>query len=197
MPGRRLVTRLLRRLGLDRNPLRRAIDRIETAAMLGLFTLFLIGGPAAAVIAGKLADAGGLRTEQAQASWHAVPAVLLHSAPPARGPANPASSVAWVKARWTAPDGSPRTGSVLVGAGTRAGAAVTVWTDSAGRLTPPPLRHFQVVDQVILAAVTAPAALAVALLGAGWAVGRVLNRRRLVHWEAAWSATGPQWTGRR
>jgi hypothetical protein len=197
MPGRLPVIRLLRRLGLDRNPLRRATDRIETAATLGMLALFLAGGPAVAVIAGKLADAGGLRIEHAEASWHRVPAVLRGSAPSPGGQANPASAVAWVQAQWAAPDGSARTGRVLVGGGSKAGRRVTVWTDASGRLTPPPLRRFQVIDQVIFAAVLAPAVLAAVLLGAGWAVRRMLHSRRLTGWETAWSATGPQWTGQR
>ena len=40
-------------------------------------------------------------------------------------------------ARWTAPDGAERAGQVPVRAGTPAGTAVTVWTDTAGE---PPTR---------------------------------------------------------
>jgi hypothetical protein len=47
-------------------------------------------------------------------------------------------------ARWTAPDGSPRTGQVAVNRGARAGSTVPVWTSDSGRPTSPPLRRDQV-----------------------------------------------------
>ena len=45
-----------RRLGLDRNPLRRGTDRIEAALRLVLMVLLVAGVPAAAVLAGQRAD---------------------------------------------------------------------------------------------------------------------------------------------
>jgi len=47
-----------------------------------------------------------------------------------------------------------------------------------------------------IAAVVAPVVLGVMLWCLAWAGRRVLDRRRLAHWEAAWAAVGPQWTKR-
>ena len=40
----------------------------------------------------------------------------------------------WAKVRWSAPDGSTRTGRAEVDTGAKAGSAATVWNDSEGRL---------------------------------------------------------------
>jgi hypothetical protein len=69
-----------------------------------------------------------------------------------------------------------------------------VWADAAGRLTGPPL---QVRGQAFLAAVLAPVLLGEMLLAAGQLAHFLLGRRRLAAWDAAWRATGPQWTRQR
>jgi len=100
-----------------------------------------------------------------------------------------------VPARWTAPDGTRHTGTVLAPAGTRAGHAVTVWVDAAGRLTgQPPLQLSQVRGQAVLATMFTPLAVGFILLGAGLLVHAVLGRRRLAAWDTDWQITEPQWT---
>ncbi len=59
------LARLARGLRPDRNRLRRATDRAEAAVLAGLAAAFLVGAPAAAMTAGHLAAAAGLRAEQA------------------------------------------------------------------------------------------------------------------------------------
>jgi hypothetical protein len=190
------AARLGRGLWPDRNPLRRATDRAEAALVLGLLAAFLAGTPAAAAVAWHRAYATGVRTEQAELSArHATSAVLLQDAPDA-------AYVAYgvdlqVPARWTAPDGAPRTALVNVDAAARAGSAVMVWTDAAGRLTSAPLTREQVTRQAALAALTASAIATTVLLIAGLAGRRTLNRRRLAAWDVDWQATGPRWTSRR
>jgi hypothetical protein len=128
----------LRGLWPDRNPLRRAVDRVEAVLMAGLVAAFLIGAPLVAVAAGQWSYAVGLRVERAQQSaWHQVPAVLLADAP-SRGYAGYTPQV---RARWTARNGTQRSGDVDAPAGARAGRTVLVWADASGRLTGPPLRH--------------------------------------------------------
>jgi hypothetical protein len=183
----------LRGLWPDRNPLRRAVDRVEAVLMAGLAAAFLIGAPLVAVAAGQWSYAAGLRVERAQQSaWHQVPAVLLADVP-SRGYAGYEPQV-W--ARWTARNGTQGSGDVDAPAGARAGRTVLVWVDASGRLTGPPLRHEQVKGQVILAVLVALAALGWLLAGAGVIAHHRLQRRRLAAWDADWRMTEPRWTAR-
>src|SRR2546429_4454483 len=74
--------RIARRLRVDRNPLRRPVDRLQAGIMAGLLAAFLAAAPLAAAAASGWAHAAGLREQHAQRSWHQVPAVLLQAAPP-------------------------------------------------------------------------------------------------------------------
>jgi hypothetical protein len=185
----------VRRLWLDRNPLRRAADRAEFAVVALLLVAFFAGVPLTALAAAHWAAASGLRTERAQAGWHQVPAVLLHDAP------TPAGSlpfpVPWpqVPARWASPAG-PRTGTVGAPPGARAGSAVMVWTDRSGRPTGAPVPAADLASRVLLAALAAPVALSVMLLVLWAYAGTFLDWRRTAAWDADWAMTEPQWSGR-
>jgi hypothetical protein len=194
------IRRILRRMGFDRNQMRRSSDRVEAMLRAGLLAVFVLGGPIATVYVGHGVYAAGLRTGRAQAAaWQRVPALVLHVKlvatawrhPP--GPGGPAT----LSVRWTAPDGSARTGKIGSGVDARVGGMVTVWIDASGRLAHARLTHADVVDHVIGAAVATPVVLAVLLCVVGWAASRVLDRHRLARWEADWLAVEPQWTRRR
>ncbi|HXZ75724.1 MAG TPA: hypothetical protein VEH31_33315 [Streptosporangiaceae bacterium] len=186
--------RVVRGLWPDRNPLRRRLDRVEGVVVGGLAVAFLAGAPLAAAIAGHLTDAYGARTAHAQqAAWHQVPAVLLATAPTT----GYTGYLPQVRARWRAPDGARRTGTVPAQPGERAGSTVMVWADAAGRLTGPPLQAQQVRGQAFLAAVLAPVLLGEMLLAAGQLAHYLLGRRRVAAWDAEWRVTGPQWTRQR
>jgi hypothetical protein len=183
------VRRRLWRLWPDRNPLRRRCDRVEAAILAGLVAAFILGGSLAALAAGRWAYDSALRTEHAgQAAEHQVTAVLLTTA----GAWSPATA----QARWTAPEGIPRTGWVPAPAAAPAGTSVRVWVDAAGRPAEPPLRHFQVEGQAVMAAMAALFALAALLGGAGLLAHHVADRRRQAAWDAQWRATGPKWSRR-
>lgn len=191
------LARLMRRWRLDTNPLRRAADRLEALLLAALAVAFLAGAPLAAVAAGQAAAAAARHTEQVQASWHPVTAVLLRNAPDPVHAMSQASLAPLVLARWRAPDGVTRTGEVYAQPGARAGSTLQVWATGNGRLMPVPLLGTDVTDRVAMAAAlaTAGAALVLALL---WLVTRwLLDRRRLAAWDARWAVTEPQWSGRR
>jgi hypothetical protein len=197
--GRRARRAVRLRLGLDANPLRRASDRVESWIRLGLLTAFLAAGPFAAIGASHWMENAGLREARAQAAAERqVRATLLQSAPAIRTLVPYTRNVlAWVPARWAAPGGSPRTGKVSAALPALAGSSVTIWTTASGRLATPPLPRSQVAGRAAAIGALTPAFLAVALLGLLRLSRRVLDRRRLAGWTAAWSAIGPQWTGRR
>ena len=190
------LARFTRWLGLDRNPLRRSSDRAETSFIAALLAAFVIGAPITAVTAYHFAHATVLRSEQAQQGSHRVPAVLLEAAQKDRSFMYQSATFVWVRARWAAPNGSARVGEIPVAGGTRARSTVRIWVDGSGRLANAPLTTTQIVDRVVAAAIFAPIALAVVLLSLGAAARRLLERRRLAEWAAAWAAIEPQWTHR-
>jgi hypothetical protein len=173
----------------DRNPLRRAVDRVEAVAVAGLVVAFLAGAPVAALAAGHVVYSIGSRTASAQqAAWHRMPAVLLAAVPAAGDDDNQ------VPASWTAPDGTRHTGPVPAPPGARAGRTVMVWMAADGRLTGTPLQFSQVWGLVALAIGLAPLAVGVIVLCARQLARRALDRRRLAAWAADWRATEPLWT---
>jgi hypothetical protein len=188
------LTRLARWLGLDHNPLRRRSDKAQTFVMAALLAAFVVGAPVAAVTASQVAQAATLRTQQTQQGWRQVPAVLLVTAPKNGGFMYDSATFAWVRARWTAPDGKVRVGEVPAVGGTRAGSTVRIWIDRAGNMTTAPLTATQLLDRVIAAALFTPVALGIVLLSLAAVARWMFERRRLTHWEAAWEAIEPQWT---
>ena len=189
--------RVLRGRRLDRNPLRRRSDRVETAVLGLLLAAFLAGLPFAAHVAGSWAYATSAREAQAQrASLHQVPATLLKAAPTWNGYGN-GGGFPEVDARWRGADGQVRTGEVFVPVGAAAGSTVLVWTNRTGQLTGPPLGPSQLASRAQLAMGAAAGSLAIALIAAGWLARRFLDRRRLAGWDADWLATGPRWSPQR
>ena len=186
------AARAVRGLWPDRNPLRRTMDRVEAMVACGLAVAFLAGAPLAAVAARHAVYSAASRTAHAQqATWRQVPAVLTATAPPAGFRQDQVTA----PARWTAADGTRHTGAVPAPPGTRAGHAVMVWVDAAGRLTGrPPLQLSQVRAQAALATMFTPLAAGFILLCTGLLVHAVLGRRRLAAWDTDWQVTEPQWT---
>lgn len=188
-----------RMFGWDRNPLRRRIDRVESVMVIGLIAAFLVAAPVLAAVAGHGTWAASLRQQRADAAWRQVSATVQRGAPAQRdGSPGPAGTV-WVLARWTAPDGQPRSGLVPVSPAAPAGSRTRVWVNRAGALTGPPLRHTQRHSWMAIAGVLTPYVLAFILLLflTGYAGRRLLDRRRLADWDRAWEAVGPRWTRQR
>jgi hypothetical protein len=189
-------TRVARRLGLDHNPLRRRSDLVEAWLLPAAVAVFLVLSPLLVGAASAWVHNENAAAQQAERSWHRVPAVLLEAVPGPLMSDNGANTwIMWIRARWTA-DGQRHVGQVPAAAGTSAGSTVSVWLDRAGHVQAPPLNAFQIRDRVVLAAVVALSALAV-FLTAVTLIGRwLLDRRRLAGWAAAWLSVGPQWSRR-
>lgn len=199
MAGRKArVTRLgrfMRGRRLDRNPLRRATDRVETAVLALLVAAFMIGAPFAALAAGIWVHGLAKQAQLAQeAARHQVTAVVLTVAPSAAG--TDGAPVLQAQARWQAPDGREVTHEVPVPGGTVAGAKLQVWTDRTGDFTGAPLSDSQVAEQTTIARVTGVVAAAGVLTLTGALTIWTINRRRMADWDADWQATGPRWTTR-
>jgi hypothetical protein len=187
-------TRVARRLGFDHNPLRRTSDVVEAWLLPAVITVFLILSPFVAGTAAAAVRADNAAAQRATQSWHRVPAVLLRAAPgPMWADSGSNTWLVWTPARWAA-DGRPHTGEVPAPAGTKAGATVRVWLDRAGNVQVPPPPAAYARDRVMVGMGVAVAALALALAFLTLLTRRILNRRRLAGWAAAWLSVGPQWS---
>lgn len=194
------LRRLARRLGLDRNPLRRPTDRVEFWVMAGLLVLLLIGVPVSWLGVGGWVRQGGLAQQRAQESWHPVPAVVIKGdrEPPQYMFRLPVNSTSQVLVRWHEPGGKLQTADLAVPAHkAQTGSRIQVWIDSSGRVTGPPLDNSQLTKRVIGAQVLAQVILIALVLCLAGLTRWQLNRRRLADWEAEWATTGPKWSRHR
>ncbi|MDH6522250.1 hypothetical protein [Streptomyces sp. SAI-090] len=173
------------------NPLRRRDDVVEAWIVLAVWTVIALAGTLAGVVTAHAADAV---FAQQRAERSPVRAILLTDAPrtiSAIGGAGGDQTRAAV--RWTAPDGSVRTGRTLVDAGQNAGSRTTVWTSAQGDLsTRPPSPAGAAVEAGGLGA-SAALALAGVVYGTGRAARGWLERRRIDQWGTEWALVGPQW----
>ena len=187
---------LARKLGLDRNPLRRRSDKIALGLTAGALAAFLAGAPFLALAAASWVGHAA-NTEQAmQRGWRQVPAVLGKDAA-APGSINGGYFAdAWVPARWSAPDGRARTGEIPVAAGLPAGHTVLLWVNASGTPTGAPTRPQAVPARKIFTAAFAVVVLGLILAYLTTAGTWLLDRRRLADWSSEWAVIEPQWTRR-
>lgn len=186
--------RFLRGRRPDRNPLRRASDRAETAVLALLVIAFLVAAPFTALASGGWAHATARRAQLAEeASWRQVPARVLTMS---SGGGGYAGGTAQAQARWTAPDGKVITGGIPVPIGTAAGATVQEWVTSDGQPTGAPLQNSQVSGRTCFAGISGVIVLATVLAVIGLLARRALDKRRMAAWDREWRAAGPHWTTR-
>jgi len=187
------LSRFVRGRRPDRNPLRRASDRAETAVLALLVIAFLAAAPFVAQASGAYAYSKAHHAQLSEeASWHQVPARVLKVESSGGG----GYAVPEAQARWTAPDGKVITGEIPVLLTTAAGTTVPVWVTSDGQLTDQPLQDAQVSDSRYFAGTFGVITLATVLAITGFLARRTLNKRRMAAWDAEWRATGPRWTTR-
>jgi hypothetical protein len=194
------VGRIARQLGWGRNALRRASDRLEIRLTLVLVLATLVLSP----WVGRQAAQVGYREVARSNAWerehhHQVQAVLVESgaARPAGGAHGPDAAVAGLAVvRWTAPDGTVRTGTVYVPVRRRADDAVPIWIDDRGRVTGPPTRRNPRTGAGV-AAVLSVCAVAAGLAGVRRILSWQLDRHRLRAWQTEWAVVGPVWSRQR
>ena len=196
-PGTRRA-RCARWLGLDHNPMRRTADRIEAGIRLAVLILLLTAVPIAAIAAGRAVDHMALRQARTQqAADHLVSAVLTRPAP-VNGTTGPYTvQTAWVPARWTAPDGSARSGMIFAPAGAPKGSRVPTWVSASGAITGPPVTHREIIGDVAVGVTVTSLVLTFMLLSAQALARCALDHRRISAWDAEWRAVGPLWNGHR
>lgn len=183
-----------------RSPLRRRVDRIEAAVLLGLAVLFLITAPLLASWVAHVADASGQRELRAAAALRRVPATLLKNAsagqpvPATWAVPGSAAGLALVPAKWVAPSGQARTGVVEVPVRMRASQHVTIWVTNSGKLAEAPMSRADLQERVLLTVLGAEFGLVVAVSAAAAGTRAAANRQRMAHWARAWAAISPRWS---
>ncbi|MFI8949637.1 hypothetical protein ACIGO6_24305 [Streptomyces sp. NPDC053750] len=182
-----------------RNPLRRRSDVVEAWTTVVVALLLFVGAPllgaatawwghdrAQAVVAEQRAERHRVRAVVAGATSERLPSVE----------GIPQHSYR-ATVHWSTPDGSERTTTARVPAGTRHGDTVHVWLDSRGRSVPPPADDSTVWQHSITIGAFTALGAALPILLAHCAVRRVALRRRMAEWDRDWALTEPQWTHRR
>ncbi|MER7572621.1 hypothetical protein [Streptomyces sp. NPDC126514] len=179
------------------NPLRRRSDVVEAWAVAVVAVLVFVAAPLAGVAAGWWAHDDARATAAAQrAERHRIRAEVTGRDPGSFPAVQSTGRKQRVTVRWTGPDGTPRTDTALVPAGTHPGERVDVWLDSAGRSVPPPTTEATVWQHTVTIGVCATAAAAgLALLGHAL-FRRASLARRLTEWEREWARIEPQWSRR-
>jgi hypothetical protein len=172
------------------NPLRRRDDIVEAWLVLAVWLVFGVGGTVAGLVTSHASDEVFARQ---RAERESVRAVLLTDVPPSATAIGGTTDRRMTSVRWTAPDGSARTGQTLVETGLKAGSRVTVWQDGQGRITAAPRNTTEAAIESGFLGITAAAGLAGLVFGAGAGARWRLNQRRVNEWGREWDRVGPQW----
>ncbi len=189
----RISARLIRFLGLDRNPLRRTADHVESAILITLLVLFSVIIP----LGTYLATRSAYDTAQAEnAGKHRVTATLYER--PSSTGATRLGGMADLRAgaRWRSPDGAVHQAVIPVNGGATPGTQVRLWVNGDNRPSREPASTPEIIMAtaiVSLAALSGLAAVLAMLVGLLRAVMRRRNRRR---WEEAWTNVEPRWARR-
>jgi hypothetical protein len=171
-----------------RNPLRRRSYAVQAWAFLAVGLIAVVS---AVLVGVSVARDLQSRYAQQRVGHYRTTAVLTRNAPGGY-------SVIKVRApaRWKAPDGTTRAGTVKVEPGLPRGAVLRVWTDGRGALVPTtlsaPAAQFQA---DLIAASIASGICATALIGCG-ITARLTARRRSASWAADWAAADARWGNR-
>jgi hypothetical protein len=189
----RRIASLARRLGIGHNPLRRNVDRAESALLLAAVAIAIAALPFALQV-GSAAHHHNLGVSATQsAARHQVTALLTEPAPltvaeygTMGGPLVPA--------RWSGPNGVVHTGLVTAAPGDPVGTPVRIWNDSAGNLVAAPMTAAEADARGMMAAVGVMTGV-VTVLGALFGFAHtLLERVRARAWTAEWQRFGPLWT---
>jgi hypothetical protein len=175
-----------------RNPLKRRSDVVEAWVAAVALLLVLIAAPFTGFITGSALDASAARQ---RVDVHRVTAVLQRDAPVLPVTAGQVDSPrVQVPVRWTADDGTVHIRTTLVTQGLRAGTPVTVWTDRAARLVPPPPSPAQGTALAVTGGIGAAAGVCLVVMTACGLIRMELNRLRMDEWDREWADKGPRWS---
>jgi hypothetical protein len=168
------------------NELRRHSDAVEAWIVLAAWAFATAGGVVAGV-GGAQAVAAGQAKDAAER--RPVTAVMLGTAPGAAAEYNRVKATV----RWTDAQGTVRTATADVKAGTAVGGTVPVWTDGHGHLVDEPASPVVATARVVLAGTGAGLAGGLFVLAGGRLIRLRVERRATDRWGEEWELTGERW----
>ncbi|MFF3316095.1 hypothetical protein ACFYV5_11340 [Streptomyces sp. NPDC003035] len=183
------------------SPLCRTTDLVEAWVALAALVLLVLAAPTAGWISGARTDASLQRAVEAQhrSRQPTTARVVRLADTPAPGLTSPESPGEQplrrsVVARWTAPDGTARTGTVSTRR-ERAdpGDTFRIWTDRGGRPVPAPMRPETAHAHALVVGLLTAALAGVFVEAVRRLVVRRLVHRRYEHLDRAWAKAGPDW----
>ncbi|GGW43265.1 hypothetical protein GCM10010503_19820 [Streptomyces lucensis JCM 4490] len=175
-----------------RNPLKRRADVAEAWVVLGAWLLTVLAGVSVGLAAARSVEHGLARERAASRPVTARVEDTVPGSTPMDSHVSSGERV-WAEVRWTAADGTARTGRVRVEPGSGAGTPVTVWTDAQGRLVDRPTSASESALRAALLGVLAGVSAAAVPFTGGLALRRRLESRRMDAWDTEWARLGPQW----
>lgn len=184
--GGTALTRLRRRLGLERSELRRRVDRVQRAIALALLVLLLGAAPPLAAWTVSWSYEAGTSAENAErANRRQVVATVTSTG--GIGSSGDRYIHETVQATWPGADGKPRVGTLPSWKNAKVGAHRTIWVDREGDPTVRPRPHSRTVTDAAYAGAATVLACALPVLVAYILVRRRCDRHRADLWEADWA----------
>lgn len=182
------ANRARHRAGLDRNPMRRREDHIQTTVGIILTLVFLVSAPWAALLVGGQVYRSGAATERVQhAQRHPVTATVVD---PGKSPGH--STTTTLQVSWQSADGVRHVADYQ-GVATDVGAKTTLWVDRAGNVVREPRRHAETISDAVLAGSGVDLAILGVLLTGQAMLRRRLDRSRYRLWDAGWAWANVKW----
>jgi hypothetical protein len=176
---------------------RRTTDRIDGAALVLLSVAGLVGALVIGMFALVVYSSGVVRAERELAERTQVETTVLADAPlPPPAAERGAPVTVRVPAVWTAPDGTPRSGTVRVPGRPVAGETEHIWVDRSGALAEAPATRLSAFGVAVLDGAVLLMLLVGALVGARGGIAAVLARSNAAAWEREWADVEPGWSGR-
>src|SRR5688572_10045674 len=132
---RRSCALLVRRLGWDRNPVRRRVDRVQTILTSVFLVVLLVLTPAVAALAGAHAYASGINAEKREkSSFRQVTATVL-KVTEVSGDGSGHFLHERALLQWKDPSGNVRTGLATLVTQARENDRLTRWVNGEGALS--------------------------------------------------------------
>ncbi|GAA4690501.1 hypothetical protein GCM10023215_29030 [Pseudonocardia yuanmonensis] len=176
---------------------RRTTDRVDRAAVVLLTVAGLVGALVIGVFALAVHSSGFARADRELSERTQVEATVLTDAPlPVPAAERGAPVTVRVPAAWTAPDGTPRTGTVRVPGRPAAGQSEPIWVDRSGAVVEAPTTRLSAFAIAVFDGAVLLVLLVGALVGARRGIGAVLARVNAAGWEREWAEVEPDWSGR-
>jgi hypothetical protein len=184
-----------------KNPLRRGTDILEAWVALVAALLLALAAPATGLVCGTRINSSLQHTVRLQREERHRTTVVVTDLPKDehRSAVDAESAVdhsggSEVLAKWSAADGTPRTGTLTApGRHVRPGSTFTIWTDPRGKPVKGPMDGgFARLNAVMAGAGTTLVAAALVELLRRLVLWRLM-RRRYSRLDRAWAKAGPDW----